>query len=58
MGSYQPFHDAYAELVLKALDNGQTKVIWSMDYQVKYGHFGWLLGHCSTSTILSGSRQL
>jgi carbon monoxide dehydrogenase subunit G len=40
-----PLHDAYAELVLEALENGQTKVIWSMDYQVKYGPFGWLLGH-------------
>ena len=39
-----PLHEAFAELVVAPSNNGGSKVTWSMDYRVKYGPFGWLLG--------------
>ncbi len=39
-----PLKVAYAELSIRPHGIGQTHVEWSMDYQVKYGPFGWLLG--------------
>ena len=43
MGS-MPLHELLAELSVAPLTNGRSKVTWSMDYRVKYGPFGWLLG--------------
>ncbi|NRB20970.1 MAG: SRPBCC family protein [Rhodobacteraceae bacterium] len=39
-----PLHECHAELLLTPMMNGQTRVIWSMDYRVKFGPLGWLLG--------------
>lgn len=39
-----PLHEAYAELYIKPLDNERSRVKWGMDYRVKFGPFGWLLG--------------
>ncbi|WP_114286148.1 SRPBCC family protein [Candidatus Halocynthiibacter alkanivorans] len=39
-----PLNEAYAELSIKPQGPGQTHVEWSMDYRVKYGPFGWMLG--------------
>lgn len=39
-----PLHEALAELSVAPLNNGRSRVTWSMDYRVKYGPFGWLLG--------------
>jgi hypothetical protein len=39
-----PLHEMHAELSLKSLDGKQVRVTWAMDYQVKFGPFGWLLG--------------
>lgn len=39
-----PLHEAHAEIAIEPLSNGQSKVTWGMDYQVKYGPLGWLLG--------------
>ncbi len=43
-----PLKEAYAEISLQPDGAGHTtehtKVTWSMDYKVKYGPFGWLLG--------------
>jgi Polyketide cyclase / dehydrase and lipid transport len=39
-----PLNEAYAELSIKPQGSGRTQVTWSMDYRVKYGPFGWLLG--------------
>jgi carbon monoxide dehydrogenase subunit G len=39
-----PLHEALAELSVVSANDGQSKVTWSMDYRVKYGPFGWLLG--------------
>lgn len=39
-----PINEAHAELSVEPLDNGRTRVKWGMDYRVKYGPFGWVLG--------------
>jgi carbon monoxide dehydrogenase subunit G len=39
-----PMHEMHAELAVQPLASGRTKVIWSLDYRMKYGPFGWLLG--------------
>ena len=38
------FHEALAELAVAHKNDGGSKVTWSMDFRVKYGPFGWLLG--------------
>ena len=39
-----PLHEAYSEISITAIDNGGSLVIWDMDYLVKFGPLGWLLG--------------
>ncbi len=41
--STMPLNEMYAEILLESLTD-QVRVSWSMDYQVKYGPLGWLLG--------------
>ena len=38
-----PLHEMYAEISLHSLTDS-VRVNWSMDYHVKYGPLGWLLG--------------
>lgn len=42
--SAMPLHEAHADLAVEPLENGQSRVKWGMDYRVKYGPLGWLLG--------------
>ncbi len=42
--SAMPLHEAYAEVSVEPIDNGRSRVRWAMDYRVKFGPFGWLLG--------------
>jgi len=42
--SAMPLHEAYADVSVEPMDNGRSKVKWAMDYRVKFGPFGWLLG--------------
>ena len=39
-----PLHEANSEVSVEPLGNGRSSVKWTMDYRVKYGPFGWLLG--------------
>ena len=39
-----PLNEAHAEVSLEPLDSGRSRVKWGMDYRVKYGPFGWVLG--------------
>jgi len=39
-----PLHEMYAEISLELLEDERVRVTWGMDYSVKYGPFGWLLG--------------
>ncbi|MCP4612439.1 MAG: SRPBCC family protein [Planctomycetes bacterium] len=38
-----PLREMYAEISLDSLSD-RVRVTWSMDYHVKYGPLGWLLG--------------
>ncbi len=42
--SAMPLHEAHAELAVEPLVDGWSRVKWGMEYRVKYGPFGWLLG--------------
>ena len=39
-----PLHEAHAEVSVEPLGSERSRVKWGMDYRVKYGPFGWLLG--------------
>ena len=39
-----PLHEAHAGVAVEPIDNGRSRVKWAMDYRVKFGPFGWLLG--------------
>ncbi len=39
-----PLNEMYAELSVKSIKGGQSKITWSMDYRVKFGPLGWLMG--------------
>jgi len=42
--SAMPLHEAYADVAVERTDNGRSMVKWAMDYRVKFGFLGWLLG--------------
>ncbi len=39
-----PLHEMHAELSLGQLEDKRVRVTWAVDYRVKFGPFGWLLG--------------
>ncbi len=47
-----PLHEAYAELSVEPLENERARVKWGMDYRVKFGPFGWLLGQTMMKLML------
>ena len=47
-----PLHEAYAELSVGPLENNRSRMRWTMDYQVKFGPFGWLLGQTIMKIML------
>ena len=55
-----PIHEMYAEISLDSLSD-KVRVTWSMDYRVKYGPLGWLLGQTlikmMMGKILNGNLQ-
>ena len=56
-----PLHEAHADLSVEPLENGRTSVKWGMDYRVKFGPFGWLLGQTMMKLmmgkVLDGNLQ-
>ncbi|MEM9631511.1 MAG: SRPBCC family protein [Pseudomonadota bacterium] len=48
-----PLKEAYAELSIRPQGSRQTLVEWSMDYRVKYGPMGWLLGQTMMKMMMS-----
>ncbi|MEM7033987.1 MAG: SRPBCC family protein [Chloroflexota bacterium] len=43
MGS-MPLHEGYSAMSVEPAANGGSKVVWDMDFRVKYGPIGWLMG--------------
>ncbi len=39
-----PLHEAYSAMSVEPTENGLSKVTWDMDYHVKFGLLGWLMG--------------
>jgi len=51
--SAMPLHEAYADVSVEPMDNGRSMVKWAMDYRVKFGPFGWLLGKTMMKIMMS-----
>jgi carbon monoxide dehydrogenase subunit G len=49
-----PLHEADAELSIEPLEHGRSRTTWGMDYRVKYGPFGWLLGQTVMKRMMGG----
>ncbi len=39
-----PLTQAHASITIEPLANGHSRVVWIMDYRMKYGPLGWLMG--------------
>ncbi|WP_170427120.1 SRPBCC family protein [Ruegeria arenilitoris] len=56
-----PLTEAHAAITIEPLAGGRSRVIWSMDYQMKYGPLGWLIGQtlvkAMISRVLDGNLQ-
>ncbi len=52
-----PLKEMYADISLEPIDNGRTRVIWGIDYQVKYGPFGWLLGQTMMKLMMGNGIE-
>ncbi|WP_299984639.1 SRPBCC family protein [uncultured Ruegeria sp.] len=39
-----PLNEAYATVAISPLADNRSRVTWSMDYRMKYGPLGWLMG--------------
>lgn len=48
-----PLHEANSVVSIESLGGGRSKVTWTMDYRVKYGPFGWLLGQTMMKMMMS-----
>ncbi|GHB37564.1 hypothetical protein GCM10007094_28610 [Pseudovibrio japonicus] len=42
--SPMPLKEAYAEICIKPQGQGRTLVVWSIEFRMKYGPLGWLMG--------------
>lgn len=47
-----PMHEMAGELAIKPSGNGKSKVVWSIDYRMKYGPVGWLLGQTMVKRMM------
>lgn len=56
-----PLMEAFAELSIQPKGASQTKVVWSVDYKMKFGPLGWLMGQTvmrmATSKIVDGNLK-
>lgn len=48
-----PLMEAHAEISITPQGSGRSTVRWSMDYRLKYGPFGWLLGQTVMKRMMS-----
>ena len=48
-----PLKRAFAEIAIEAQGPAQTNVVWSMDYQVKWGPLGWLMGQTMMKMMMA-----
>ena len=48
-----PLVEACSDMSVESVDGGRSQVNWSMDYRVKYGPFGWLLGQTMMRMMMS-----
>jgi len=49
-----PLKEAYAALEILPTPDGGSRVIWSMEFRVKWGPIGWLMGHTMMRWMMAG----
>ncbi len=49
-----PMNEAHASIVIEPLANERARVTWGMDYRMKFGPVGWLLGQTIIKVMASG----
>ncbi len=49
-----PLDEARVNVSVEPLETGRTTVRWGMDYRVKYGPVGWILGHSMMKAMMRG----
>lgn len=47
-----PLHEAQAAIAMAPLSDTCTRVVWSMDYRMKYGPLGWLMGQTLLKMVM------
>ena len=50
--SSMPLREAFSAISVEPMDNGRSTVTWDMDYRVKFGPFGWLLGQTMMKAMM------
>jgi len=48
-----PMTEMTAELAIKPASKGKSKMSWSIDYRMKYGPLGWLMGQIMVKRFMS-----
>ncbi len=48
-----PLLEAYSAISIEPTDNGRSMVIMDMDFRVKYGPLGWIMGQTIMKTMMS-----
>ena len=48
-----PLHEAFSSVAIEAIDDRKSLVRWDMDFRVKYGPFGWLMGQTMMKMMMS-----
>lgn len=51
--SSMPLHEMFAGIYVEPLANQRSRVKWNMDFRVKYGPFGWILGQTMMKMMMS-----
>ncbi len=49
-----PMNEAHASIVIEPLANERARVTWGMDYRMKFGPVGWVLGQTVIKVMASG----
>ena len=50
-----PLHEGYSAMSVEPTNNGRSMVIWDMDYRVKFGPIGWVLGQTMMKMMMGKS---
>ncbi|MCP4601971.1 MAG: SRPBCC family protein [Proteobacteria bacterium] len=47
-----PIREAEADVSIEPTENGRSRVTWGLDFRMKYGPLGWLLGQTMLKMVM------